>query len=1314
MKFRWKHGIWFTVLLVAGTALAVYLAVVTGFVHGYVRHAIVRGIEEHTGARVEMKRFHLRIWSLKAEIDGLTLHGLENSVAPPLFHADRVDAGIRIDSFFARKYSVDELVVERPELTIRVDADGHSNVPRPKPRANSGPWQDSLFKLQISRLELHDGAANFNNRRVPLSLEAHNFDFTMRYNGTTPGDDVYLGTFRFEKVHIAERHDTPFAFDVSGKFTLHRNSFDLDELACKLPHSELNLRGQMPSFERPDWDLWYRGRLSLEDVATILHAPTTPGGIADFSGQAHYATGQWTTNGYYDGHDIRMPYLWFHASGMRTWGDYEVAQQKLVVPNLRVTAFGGFLSGKLDMDLQTLAFRTETQLRGASLSGVLAALDNPGFPVRTLHWDGLVDVDSVNTWSKNFKHFETKGETRWSPPPTLAPGMIPASAKIDYDYSTDRRAVEIREGGEISMPKTQLSFYGPLGAADSGLELKLHTDDLHDWDDFINILRGPESEALPIGGRVDWRGRILGPLGGPTFTGHMQAANATYDKLYWDTINGDLEYSPDDFRLTNTDVRRGRTSATMDLVLHLDGAWSFLPSSTWSLEARLDHSPTEDLQKIFEMDYPVSGLLTGTFHGGGTRASPVMDGDFVFENIDAKGMHFDRLTGNLHLAHDEVRLSNADLRRDTGRITGEVTYHPGEQTAEFNVSGTGIALERIGSIQSASIPIGGELNFDLRGSGPLRAPAGQGDLHVLKLRLGTDVEGDFHGQLVSDGRNANVSIDSESAQAKLHGQATIGLGDDQPISGKLSLEQFDLDPFIVAGLHLKQITKHSSADGVFTISGALRQPDSIEVVADVTRISFDYELVRLTNDQDIRLTYHRNEVRIDQAHLHGPDTDLQVSGSARFDRDRPLRLAVQGVLDLRLLAGFLPDFETQGQAKANVSVGGTMSRPRITGRASVHDASASYADFPVGLSKVNGDIVFDESRLLFDRLTAESGGGQLTLSGNVVYGEGGPRYEVNVSTPLVRIRYPVGMSWLAGGSLQLSGSSTAALLSGRIQVQRLLFAQGVDVASFFATASETTVGPPSGSTFLRNLSFDIEGRTAPGAQIQWTGAQVGIEGDVRLRGTWDRPILLGNVHLLGGQMAFRGNNFDLTRGDINFANPFRLDPVLNVEATSTIAQYQVTINFSGPASRLSMTYRSDPPLPDSDIIALLALGSPGEEAGLRQQSASSQNYGATALLSEAISTGIGGRIEHLFGISQFRVDPFVAGTATESNAAARVTIQEQVARDLTITYSTNAATTNQYQLIQVQYDVSRELSVEFLRDINGTYGFDIKWVKHVK
>jgi translocation and assembly module TamB len=331
----------------------------------------------------------------------------------------------------------------------------------------------------------------------------------------------------------------------------------------------------------------------------------------------------------------------------------------------------------------------------------------------------------------------------------------------------------------------------------------------------------------------------------------------------------------------------------------------------------------------------------------------------------------------------------------------------------------------------------------------------------------------------------------------------------------------------------------------------------------------------------------------------------------------------------------------------------------------------------------------------------------------MTYGEGPLRYDVSAATSVVRVRYPAGMSWLVGGTIQLAGTRTAALVSGHVQVQRLLFASGVDLTSFFASSSETETAPSTVSPFLQNLVFDVEGQTAVGARIEWSGAQVEMDGNVRLRGTWDRPVLLGHIHLLGGQMPFRGNTYQLTRGEINFSNPFRLDPILNVEATSTISQYRVTIDFSGPASHLTLNYRSDPPLPDSDIIALLALGSPGESSGLRSAS-TSQNYGATALLSEAISSGLGGRIERLFGVSQFRVDPFVAGTATESNAAARITIEQQVKNKITITYSTNAATSNQYQLIQVEYAVKRDLSVVFLRDINGTNGLDIKWVKHFK
>ena len=1309
---------WVAIALLFGVAASLVVAVI--FALGdqqRIRRTVVSQIEQRTGTRVEMGGFHLHFWSLRAEIDSLTLHGRETGGSPPLFHADRVDVGIRILSLLGRRFALDELIVERPQVFVLVGRDGRSNLPSPKFHTSDRPWRETMFNLRIARLELREGYAIFNDRRVPLAVQGRNLEFFLAYDFLAPGADSYIGNLRWQHVEMAERRDMPFAFDVSAKFTLHRDRFELDELICKLPHSDLNLRAELPSFARPDWNLRYRGQLSLADVRTIFHAPRTPGGVADFSGHALYtASGrggnEWTASGYYRAHDIRMPYQWFHGSGFETSGNYEIARHRLVVPNLGMRALGGTADGQLEMDFDSLAFRAESHMHGASLASTLAAVDNPNLPVHTLHWDGVMDVDSVNTWSKNFQHFRSTGKSRWSPPHTPAPGMIPVTAQIDYDYSQDLQAVAISQS-EIATPKSQLEMDGPLGATDSGLEVKFRTDDLVDWNDFINIIRGSKAEPRRIAGKVAWSGRILGPLTGPTFVGHMHGNETRYDRLYWDEIDGDLEYSPDRFRLSKTVVKRGRTSARLDLALQFDGNWAFLPTSPWNLEGQLEHAPSEDLQAMFETNYPVSGFLSGDFHGSGTRGAPALESNFVFEEIEAKGFRFDRLSGQLHLQRDEIRFSGAELRKASGRIVGDVLYRPQEQQTVFHLTGTGIALDRISELQSSSISVGGQFDFNLRGSGPLRAPVAEGDLRLLNLKLGTELEGDFRGQLGSDGRSASVSLSSELGRGKLQGQLSVGLAGDQPISGRLVVEQFDLDPFIIAGLHLKQLTSHSSADGVFTFSGALRQPDSVELDADITRISFDYEFVQLTNDQDIRLTYRRNALRIEQAHLHGTDTDFQLSGSARFDRERPLHLTLAGVVNLRLAKGMLADLDARGRADMNVSVEGTIARPRVTGRASVRDASANYADFPIGISHVNGDFVFDKSRLAFDRVTAESGGGQLTLTGTVTYGEGPLRYQVSAGTSAVRIRYPAGMSWLAGGTLELAGTSSATLVSGQVKVQRLLFAEGVDVASFFAGSSETSTAPIPSSLFLQNLTFDVEGQTSPGARIEWSGAQIEVDGDVRLRGTWVRPVLLGHVHLLGGQMPFRGNTYELTRGDINFANPFRLDPILNVEATSTISQYQVTIDFSGPASRLALNYRSDPPLPDSEIIGLLALGRTGQETGPVSQAAS-QSYGATALLSEAISTGLGGRIEHLFGISQFRVDPFVAGTATESNAAARITIEQQIAHDLTITYSTNAATSNQYQMIQVEYAVKRDLSVVFLRDINGTNGFDIKWVKRLK
>jgi translocation and assembly module TamB len=1310
VKGRWLRLFAIFALALATVVFAVFLIFETGIAEKWVRQTLVEQLEARTGARVELGGFHLHALRLHAELDDLTLHGLEPASAKPLFHADRVSVGITVLSFFRKEFKVDELIADEPRLAIDLGKNGASNIPSPKLAASHGPWQETLFNLKIGLLEFRDGSADINDRQIPLDLQGRNLTFLLRYVAPAAGQHAYVGNFQWDQVNLALARDLPFRFSLAAKFTLHPDAFELNELVWKLPHSELNLRAELPSFSKTDWTVHYRGRLSLEDIRTIFREPLTPDLVADFSGDARDNAGDWTGTGHFDGHDVQMPYEWFHATGLETWGDFKVSREKLAVENLSVRALEGALDGRLEMDLKTQAFRTQTHFHHASLADTLGAVANESFPVKTLHWDGGIDVDSVNTWVANFKHFRIAGESRWSPPATVLPGIIPVTARIVFDYSEDTQIFAI-SSGEITTPDTQIDFNGSLAQLDGALEISLKANDLTEWSDLINTIRGAHAVPTRLAGRLDFRGRILGPLGGPTFSGQAHVADARYDIYSWDEIEGTLDYSPDDFRFSKARAKRGAATVSLDVALNLDHDWGFAPGSTWTVEAQTRHAPSADAQAMFGVNYPVSADISGVFHGSGTDDAPVLDADFTLDNILARGFRFDRLAARMHLANDEMRLSEAELTRDTGTVSGDVLYRPQEKTIEFHVSGSGIPLEKIKELQNSSVAFAGQLDFDVRGSGPVRAPTGQGDFRLVNLKIGGDDQGDFRGRLTSDGENVRLALNTERSNGQLRGQVTLGLSADQPISGKLSVMKFDLDPLLTNGLHLKNLTTHSMVDGDFTLSGSLRKPDTIEMNADISHITFGYLFISLENAGPVQFAYRHNEVRITQARFHGPNTDFQVNGSARFDRERPIHLNLVGEVNLGLVKGILPELNAQGKADVNMDAEGTMSRPRITGRATVRDASANYSDFPVGLSHLNGDLVFDRSRLLLESMTAEAGGGVLTLGGSVTYGEDGPiRYEVTATTPQVRIRYPVGMSWLMGGTLQLAGTSDRAILSGSLELKRLLFGEGSDITSFFS-GGNSAAGSSSTSAFMRNLTFDVEAHSSPGARIEWTSAQVEIDSDLHLRGTWDHPIILGHIHLLGGQMSFRGNNFTLTRGDINFTNPFQLDPELNIEATSTISQYAVTINFSGRASKLSLSYRSDPPLPDTDIVALLALGTTGQESALRSSATSGTNYGATALLSEAISTGLGGRIEHLFGISHFRVDPFLAGTATESNASARVTIEQQVTRDLTITYSSNAAS-DQQQLIQVEYHVKRDLSIVFLRDVNGTYGLDIKFVKH--
>jgi translocation and assembly module TamB len=261
------------------------------------------------------------------------------------------------------------------------------------------------------------------------------------------------------------------------------------------------------------------------------------------------------------------------------------------------------------------------------------------------------------------------------------------------------------------------------------------------------------------------------------------------------------------------------------------------------------------------------------------------------------------------------------------------------------------------------------------------------------------------------------------------------------------------------------------------------------------------------------------------------------------------------------------------------------------------------------------------------------------------------------------------------------------------------------------------VQTPAASPLLRGMQFDVRIVSVPNLQLETSltkGVQASVE--IRLRGSPAKPVVLGSVAVTQGELNFFGTSYTITRGSVSFFNAARIEPVLDLDLETTVRAVTVNMNISGPVDKPNITYRSDPPLQTQDIIALLAVGrTPTGSTVASQTNIAGQSAGMYAgtdtLLGQALSAGVSSRLNRFFGVSRVKIDPQLVGL--ETTPSARLTIEQQFTRDITVTYVTNLTGALQ-QLVRLQWDIKKNWSLVGVRDENGVVGGDILYRKRFK
>jgi translocation and assembly module TamB len=103
--------------------------------------------------------------------------------------------------------------------------------------------------------------------------------------------------------------------------------------------------------------------------------------------------------------------------------------------------------------------------------------------------------------------------------------------------------------------------------------------------------------------------------------------------------------------------------------------------------------------------------------------------------------------------------------------------------------------------------------------------------------------------------------------------------------------------------------------------------------------------------------------------------------------------------------------------------------------------------------------------------------------------------------------------------------------------------------------------------------------------------------------------------------------------------------------------------------------------------------------------------GESAIVSKALADPVSNRLERVFGISQLKIDPsFTSGSDLPQ---ARVTLQQQVATNLTFTYVTALEDPNS-QIIRIEWAFAPKWSAIANRDENGMFSVNLLYKKQFR
>ena len=1291
-----------------------------------VRTRLITELENVTGGRVELESIHTVPLRLRVEVRGLTVHGREAKGEVPYAHIDRVVAQVKIISTLGAEFGFHSLLLDHPVLHVIVYPDGTTNQPLPRLKTVSDktPVQQ-LLRLSIARLEVRHGQVLWNNQQWPVDFAANDISADMSYSLLRRHYESNLLLGRIITQWQAFR---PVAWMAEAHFSLSSTGLTVSSLRATSGRSHLQARGRLIDFRHPEIEAAYDATLDLSEASAVARRSEMRHGTIEAQGSGTWSLGHFTTSGKLAAKDVDWHDRSLNLSNAGLNAQYSVTPERFLLSQMQGRLLGGSVTGDADiagwlawLDAGSTKVKEPEQkgtvrlrLRDLSAGAIALAVSTPSLPLQRMNLAGTANGTAELRWKGSLHDAEAEAAVDVKAPSSSAANQLPLTAQASGTYHAATGELEFREFNAASR-SSEVHASGQL-ASRGTLKVAANTANLGEWQTVLAAFGNSVRIPAMLQGKASFNGAATGKISNITLSGNLSAENFDYQapatartpeqKVHWDSLTADVQLSQRGFAAHNGMLRHGDASIAFEVSTGLV-RWQITDQTPYTANIDVEKTDLAEILSLAGYNYPLRGTLNLSLQASGTKLQSQGSGRVQLTDASIYGEQVQSVSAALHFEGSAVKFSDIQAAYGQAAGAGSADYNFSSRSFHFDLSGKNFDLARLPGMPKSRVQLAGQMSFAAQGSGTLDQPAINATIHLSEMSLNHEAYGDFTLQAATRGPALHVSGHSEFREAELALDGDIQLRGNWPSSLDFKFNHLDVDAILKSYMQ-ERLSGHSVVAGSFHLQGPLRNPADLTFTANFTGLDLDVDKLKLHNEGPVRFEAANHTLNLLPFRLLGEDTDFSGNGSVQLTGDRKLDLHAQGKVDLRLIQSFNSDFTSSGSVAINLAVSGTFLQPVTQGRIEVTHGNLAYIDLPSALSDINGSLLFSQNRFQIERLTAHTGGGTVTFGGFATWYNRQLNFDLSLQERGVRVRYPPGISSTADADLHFVGSTAASTLSGDITVTRLAVTPGFDFGAYLVRSSRAPALPQT-NPLLNRIRLDVHVVTTPELQMQTAIVRLSGEADLRVRGTAAKPVLLGRADVLEGQVYFNGTKYELERGEVAFTNPVTTTPILDLQATTHVRDYDITLTLSGEPNKLKVSYRSEPPLPEADIITLVALGRTTQQTAQLQnpgQSAFTQDA-SSAIINQALNATVSNRAQRLFGVSRIKVDPQGLSTETNLGRGPLVTIEQQVADNLTVTYSTSVEQASQ-QIIQVEYNLSRNVSIVAIRDQNGVVSFDVR------